>query len=821
MRRANERIWGAGGAMKIRSLTFFLTWCFLFTGCASVNTNRYLISDADGSEDYTKTLQTYLSEYEMRESTDSLYAETASGNAVACLDVQAIPAMERGVGRYWYPHVLCTVVIAVDRTQTDASITGWNSLLEIPDTVGVASTSVIRNMLVMGALSYGLNPKDPNKQKALDFLEGLSQNGRFELENMEAPVLLCMDYEAAAWNQNGGNYEIIVPMEGTLSFRMGLLSDVPLTLEHGLDQALLSAGLPLVTGERPQGFPKDYRSTRMLEEEDYDWFLKIAGNSSSDLRRQVFHTRLYTTADLKEHILSAIFVIAAILLWKGTVSNRMIRRDVQQVVSVMGWLMVGWLLLRLFKYQLAQDTVLCRMCWYGYYVFQLALPVALLYLTAILNKKEREGRLLRPLWSPFIVYVLSVLLVMTNDLHQLVFFFDPYGNWNSNYGYGFGYWIITGVSFLFFLLAIGKLIYNGRMSSHWGGKVFPIMFCAGLIAYVIAYILRVPLAWESDLTICICIFSILFLETVLQTGLIPVNTQYQKLFASAPIGLVLLDESGHTVLSSCGAPPVSQSIWKRLLMDIDHPLLRNHDIELHAVPIHGGMAVWQENLSTLNRIRQEIQDVQIRLEAANALLREEEAVKKRLLTVETKRTLFEHLDRDMERRIMSLTNLISELPEAENKRELTAYITLCLCHIKRRCNLFFLARQGESLLGDELGIYLDELIELARYAGLQMLIRCVQKEMIEIRRAALSYDFAFETISWALRTNASPLMGYLETERNCLVFRFLPGSDPGQWRFSEELMTTVSALNGQIVCKDLDDAVGICMTLPMGGENFG
>ena len=256
-------------------------------------------------------------------------------------------------------------------------------------------------------------------------------------------------------------------------------------------------------------------------------------------------------------------------------------------------------------------------------------------------------------------------------------------------------------------------------------------------------------------------------------------------------------------------------------MDIDHPLLRNHDIELHAVPIHGGMAVWQENLSTLNRIRQEIQDVQIRLEAANALLREEEAVKKRLLTVETKRTLFEHLDRDMERRIMSLTNLISELPEAENKRELTAYITLCLCHIKRRCNLFFLARQGELLLGDELGIYLDELIELARYAGLQMLIRCVQKEMIEIRRAALCYDFAFETISWALRTNASPLMGYLETERNCLVFRFLPGSDPGQWRFSEELMTTVSALNGQIVCKDLDDAVGICMTLPMGGENFG
>ena len=76
-----------------------------------------------------------------------------------------------------------------------------------------------------------------------------------------------------------------------------------------------------------------------------------------------FHARLYTTADMREHILSALLIVAAILLWKGTVSHRMIRRDVRRVVGVMGWLMVGWLLLRLFKYQLPQEGSLCRMCW--------------------------------------------------------------------------------------------------------------------------------------------------------------------------------------------------------------------------------------------------------------------------------------------------------------------------------------------------------------------------------------------------------------------------------------------------------------------------
>ena len=50
------------------------------------------------------------------------------------------------------------------------------------------------------------------------------------------------------------------------------------------------------------------------------------------------------------------------------------------------------------------------------------------------------------------------------------------------------------------------------------------------------------------------------------------------------------------------------------------------------------------------------------------------------------------------------------------------------------------------------------------------------------------------------------------------MFRFLPGSDPGQWNFSEELTMAADALGGQIICKDLDDAVGICMTVPLGGD---
>ena len=806
--------------MKKRWLLLFLL-CLLLNGCTAATSGRYLISAVEGSWEYSVAIHPFLSGYTLQEPSDTLYAEMSRGNVVACFDVQAIPAMERGIGRYWYPHLCATVVLAVDRTRTDVAITGWNSLLESPVSVGLRNNSVIRNMLVMGALSYGLNPEEPQKKDALDLLEQLCQNEGFELENSNAPVLICLDYEAAAWNREGGNYEIIVPAEGTLSYQIGLLSDSPLTLKPGLDAALLSAGLPLASGDRPLGFPGDYGPACLLGEKDYDWFLELTGDSSRDLRRQVFHTRLYTTADLREHILSAILLAVATLLWKGTVTHRLVRRDVRRMAGVLCWLIVGWLLLRLLKYQLFQEGILSRMCWYGYYIFQLALPVALSYLTEILDRAEEERSRIRPLWPPLVCYLLSVLLVLTNDFHQLVFFFETDSNWSHDYHYGMGYWIVLGLSLFFLISAIWKLLRMGRRNSYGKKRLFPLLFCLALLVYIAAYIKRVPLAWESDFTVNICLLSILFFEAVLHAGLIPVNIQYRRLFTSAPISLTLLDENGCTVLSSCGARPISYSVWKKLHMDMEQPLLRDRDTQFRAIPIRGGMAVWQEDISQLNRLRKEIQDIQIRLEAANTLLREEGEVKKRLLTAETNRVLFEQLDRDMERRIASLVRLVETLPETDRPESMTAYITLCLCHLKRRCNLFFLTRQGEVFLGDELSIYLDELADLAGYAGVQTLIRCGTKGALETRSAALCYDFAFESICWVLRMEASPLMGYLESEGTRLVFRFLPGADPRKWCFSEELMREMSALDGKIVCKDLDDAVGICMTLPLGGETSG
>ena len=260
-----------------RRWSLLILLCLLLTGCSAEASGGQLISAAEGSGAYSEALLPFLPGYALRDGEDTLYAEVSRGNAVACFE---------GVGRYWYPHVSATVVLAVDRTRTDAVITGWNSLRESRVPVGMSSFSVVRNMLAIGAISYGLNPKEPTKGDALDFLEQLCQNGGFELDGSDAPILICLDYEAAAWNRSGGTYEIIVPVEGTLTYRMGLLSDTPLTLEPGLDDALLSAGLSLAGGERPPGMtPSCLRACLWQVERGRRTFPPITGPPASWARK--------------------------------------------------------------------------------------------------------------------------------------------------------------------------------------------------------------------------------------------------------------------------------------------------------------------------------------------------------------------------------------------------------------------------------------------------------------------------------------------------------------------------------------------------------
>ena len=94
-------------------------------------------------------------------------------------------------------------------------------------------------------------------------------------------------------------------------------------------------------------------------------------------------------------------------------------------------LMLLWMTLRAIKYNSPADiNTYGRYLWYSYYIAMVFLPLMMFFAMLNIGKPENTNNRKYLLIIPAAVLV---LLVMTNDFHQLAFVFEPdFHNWNNN-----------------------------------------------------------------------------------------------------------------------------------------------------------------------------------------------------------------------------------------------------------------------------------------------------------------------------------------------------------------------------------------------------
>lgn len=572
----------------------------------------------------------------------TVFYEAEQGNAAVCLDVQVVPAIQQGMEYIFTPQCLVTVVIAVDRDQTQAPIKTWSDLLQagaavhFPDTAPTQKTA-------LAAVSYGLEGAAYTKEAGLSYLKDLQNNGCLQQNNSQAPVQICFDFEAVKMRQAGKNIEIIVPKEGTLSFALGVLSKEPVCATSGAFSRDAGFRLPDGTADRSL-YPEEAAYGAAARVADFDRFSEETQDTTRDFRRQILHTRLLSSADGREHILAFVYMTILIMLWTASALYRTFRRDIFRWIVTISALCCGWMLLGLFKYQLPHDF-LARMCWYAYYIPLLLLPLVTLYMAVRTDRPSKKVP--SWFWAAAALFPLLAGLVMTNDFHQLVFRFEAGENWNDVYHYGIGYYPVFAYCLATFLGATILMIVKSAKSTKRYAVILPVLSVCLLIFYNLGYLLKLPVIRYSNYAQMFCLLVILFSESILQANLIPVNTHYRRLFAVAPFRLQLLDEEGKTVLSGKGKDALTQEQRKTVSRFPGTVLPKSKDILLHSCRISGGTAVWQENIIALNQLHAEI-DLSIeKLQAANALLRRDSAVLREKSAVDMKAQLLAMLEKDL------------------------------------------------------------------------------------------------------------------------------------------------------------------------------
>jgi hypothetical protein len=492
---------------------------------------------------------------------------------------------------------------------------------------------------------------------------------------------------------------------------------------------------------------------------------------------------------------------------------------VRRLVIMMGIIPLGLIVTRLINFQVPFSADLSRYLWFGYYLFLLMLPVALMWLAWAIDKPDDgPGAVFRrPKWLLLLSLLngLLVALVFTNDLHGLVFRFDLSSpDWHVDYGYGFGFYIVQVGCWLPVAVAILAMLYKSRRSLRKRGVIFLLALFMLFALYALAYYLRIPIARESDYSMTVGLAVLLIMEVAIRSGIIPVNTKYKTLFTHSQLSMRIIDFKKITALSSASAEWYDYDTFASALQYYPAPAAQDEDTLVFAAPVVGGYALWQEDISGLNRLHAEIEESIAKQKAANAMLVEEEEVRRAAQEEIEKTQLMEQLDNEIAGHIIRLTTMIEQLEGASDKQKSTARISLLLCYIKRRCNMFFHEREAYVLPADELTVYLDEMAEIAGYSNVKVLVTSMLNTGVPARQATLLYDFFYSVVNWASWLGGLHMLAHLGVENGSLVLRLLPSEDAKSYHMEKGLQKAIAAAGGTFGIKDLDDAVGLSVSFP-------
>ena len=234
------------------------------------------------------------------------------------------------------------------------------------------------------------------------------------------------------------------------------------------------------------------------------------------------------------------------------------------------------------------------------------IPMLSLLTTVSLGKPEhyRPPRLLHLLWVPTILLILTVL---TNDLHQTVFVFPmEYPIWtDDHYSYGPMY----GVTMLWILLcgalALGIIFHKCRLPRSKRVLWLPLIPFFLMLAYALLYITGIPVIrlFLGDLTSVSCLLIALIFESCIQCGLIRSNSHYAELFRASSIAAQITDRD----LNVCYAAQAIQSVERKVLERAkQETVILDGGIRLCAEPIRDGYVFWQEDISALLALLDEL-----------------------------------------------------------------------------------------------------------------------------------------------------------------------------------------------------------------------
>ncbi len=503
--------------------------------------------------------------------------------------------------------------------------------------------------------------------------------------------------------------------------------------------------------------------------------------------------------------------LALLLSWCISIRRRIVDNQIRHHLLCVGILMVSWVFLRAVKFEftMTNEDILGRYIWYYFYVPMILIPLLGVYIVHLIGKPDGY-KLPRKFYFLLAPAFTLLLLIFTNDFHQLAFEFPKGINlYDSDYEYGIVFFITFAWFSLLGLYFVIMLLKKSRVPGSKAFKSLPLVIMLGSIVFWIFYGMGII---KGDLTTIDCLIITLLLESAVQSGLIPSNSSYNEIFNATTVPVMIVDEDYTTCYSSATVTDVSVKEIK----NAEGGFLNLGDTVLHSKEIKGGRVLWQDDVATLNKLKDQLQETISHLGEENELLKAENEVKENRAKADEKNRLYDRIAKEVEPRLNFISAILKNVKNnGMDSRAAMAQICVVGSYIKRRGNLLLLGEENEKIPSKELEFCFFESMDNLKLCGALTSLDCCCECDISLENAVKVYDL-YENIVEKLMAEISALLIRLYCENESINLRMQIGCNEG---VAESVFKALSLISDNLNFEISDDDLIIEYSLSAGGED--
>ncbi len=450
--------------------------------------------------------------------------------------------------------------------------------------------------------------------------------------------------------------------------------------------------------------------------------------------------------------LRSFIYIGMFAAWGLSVRQRIVQNQIRRYLTGVALLLILWFTFRSAKYFIFWQPIAIRYLWYLFYLPMLFVPMLALLIAMSLGKPD-EYKLPKSVWLLFAVLGALLILVLTNDLHQLVFTFPKDADiWSdTNHGYGVCYFAVIGWQVFCVVAAFVVMLFKCRLKNR-KLRFLPVIPLAVSLSYLALNYVGIP--WQKelfgDVTAFQSLMYMLCFEACIACGYIHSNSRYADLFASSVgTSAQITDMDFNVRYAAMNMQPISR---EKMMHAIQSPVTLADGLNLHTMPISGGYAVWTEDVSSLLEIKEESESLAEELAERNEMLRYEYKRESKRRKIEEQNRLYDLLRRATQTQINKISMLTKEYQKINKTdpvraKSLLAEIAVLCSYIKRRKHLTLLTdRDYKVAITELIGAFAESLQTLTLLNVRSTFFADSELSMLPGKSAAAIFDFYEQVI---------------------------------------------------------------------------